>query len=267
MKILLLFVFVILFIAVDSYALEESIYDFLTEVDNDYLIVLGDSAPGSDSLVAIDINNGLAPVSLNASLENEVERINRLILVGNPCYNSLIDFDCDTWSYKNGEALIKIDGSNLIIAGTTANDVRKAGKVISKYKDYDVLKNADELIIKGSLDFPIIEVPKAKEEMVCGDDTCESGEICEIDCRKISCDEICEDEGYVSGSCVDLELENIECAIAKIGKYCSDGRVCCCEIEKDETSNEIIKTEDEEIKEEKIGFFRRLINWLSSLFE
>ncbi len=153
---------------------EDSIYDFLdyiVEGGEGYVLVLGDKAPSSDSLAATDIISGIWKYSdggtvLEAKLASEVTNEDKMILVGNPCDNPLIDLSCKNWPYKQGETLIKVDGDNLIIAGTTAEDTRSTAKIVANYRDYSFLKESDTVLVtKSGLEIPtIIAEPRQEDE-------------------------------------------------------------------------------------------------------
>lgn len=170
-----------------------NIYIFLEKIvrRGNYIIVLGDDAPSMDTLSASEIILGIQQYSnlrttLPVALASEITNKNNLILIGHPCDNPLIkEVSCSNWPYKKGEALIKISGSNLIIAGTNEEDTRNAARIVANYKDYTELKDKDEIIIKREIDTDeiVLEKQKPKEEMICGDSICDIGEICEKDCK------------------------------------------------------------------------------------
>jgi len=244
-----------------------SIYSYLENLDSNYLVLVEDTAPGSDSLAATDIVTGIQRITSNKiilkyKLVSENTQNSNLILIGNPCDNKLIQIDCDSWSYKKGEALIQVSGSNLIVSGTEPDDTRRAAKIIANYKDYSSLKDKDKIIIKGTtLELPQIQIQEQKpeEQMTCGDGVCESGEICAKDCKKLTCNEVCTEQGYIRGTCrfiTDSEKPVCMDVEKSLGlKYCEDNQFCCC------------MSEEVEIKkQEKQGFFRRVINWFKDLF-
>lgn len=168
-----------------------TIYFYLENLNSDYRVIVEDSASSSDSLAATDIVTGIQratsnKVNLNYKLASENRQLTNLILIGHPCDNKLIPIDCNSWSYKTGEALIQISGSNLIVAGTTPDDTRRAAKIIANYKDYSELKQKDKIIVKGTtLETSQLRLQEQKpqSQMVCGDGICESGEICDKDCK------------------------------------------------------------------------------------
>ena len=79
-----------------------------------------------------------------------------LILVGGPCANSLVEtlfgYTCDGWSFQEGEAVVKLadngDKVAMLVAGTTADDTRRAAKAIASYSDYDF--SGTEAMVSGT---------------------------------------------------------------------------------------------------------------------
>lgn len=151
----------------------DTIYEFLEQVTKEggYTIILGDEAPSSDSLAATDIASGIQRYSsgktvIEAKLASEVTNEDKMILVGNPCDNPLINLSCKNWPYKQGETLIKVDGDNLIIAGTTAEDTRSTAKIVANYRGYSFLKESNIVLVTSSgLEIPtIIAEPRQENE-------------------------------------------------------------------------------------------------------
>jgi len=72
-------------------------------------------------------------------------------------YNSLID-NYTLPNLSDGEGLLKIVDhlgfAHLIVSGYSADDVRKAAKVLANHKDYNL--NGDEIFITGDLANPVI---------------------------------------------------------------------------------------------------------------
>ncbi|MDP3916727.1 MAG: S-layer protein, partial [Nanoarchaeota archaeon] len=67
-----------------------------------------------------------------------------IIAVGGPCANTIASdlfVACDAWSYGPGEAVIQMvdNGDNvaLMVAGTDADDTRRAAKILANYEDAD----------------------------------------------------------------------------------------------------------------------------------
>ncbi len=181
-----LVVFVVLLLMSSANA-AESIYSRLKGVDEGYAIVLGKSAPASDTLAAITIATGMQNqngVRLTAVMENEAGG-EKYILLGHPCDNTLIPLSCRDWPYESSEALIMVAGENIIVAGSTAEDTREAAQIIADYKDYSILKQHDVVVIKeGRLTALTVDIAQREgdiEEPVCGDGICEEGD-CLEDC-------------------------------------------------------------------------------------
>lgn len=258
MKFKIILLFLLLTIPLASAA---TIYSYLENINSDYIVLVEDTAPGSDSLAATDIVTGIQRLTSNRiilqyKLVSESAKRTNLILIGHPCDNKLIPINCDSWSYKEGEALIRISGSNLIVSGTTPDDTRRAAKIIANYKDYPELKQKDKIIVKGtSLELPQIQLQEQKPqtEMVCGDGICEAGEICEQDCK--TCDEICIEQENLGGVCRSAcQLD--ETLLDK--KYCKNDNFCCC--------LQIEEKQQEEQPQEEESWFRRLFGWLIKIF-
>lgn len=167
--------YIIIFIFLLSIAhvlAEDNIYSFLDNVveDDDYVVVIGDSAPSIDVLAATDIAAGIQNYRkwkslLEVKLVSEVTNNNKMILVGRPCNNPLIDLSCNDWPYEGSALFLKIDGSNLIVSGTTDNDVRSASKIIAQYQVFPYLKDSDILLISDAgIETPEVVPPPRGEE-------------------------------------------------------------------------------------------------------
>ncbi|MEK6816412.1 MAG: hypothetical protein AABY09_02270, partial [Nanoarchaeota archaeon] len=73
-----------------------------------------------------------------------------------PCANSLAEtvfgVTCDGWSYKEGEALVKVAANGekvaMLVAGTTALDTRRAAKAVANYATYAL--SGTEVVVKGT---------------------------------------------------------------------------------------------------------------------
>ncbi|MFH1591949.1 MAG: hypothetical protein ABIB47_01130 [Candidatus Woesearchaeota archaeon] len=251
-------IIVLLLLFLTSISAEEDIHDFMEDVDSSYLIVLGEESPGSDSLAAIDINQGLEDLDLNAVLENEITTGNKLILLGNPCENSKITLGCHSWPFEEGQALIKVDGLNLIVTGTTSEDIRKAAKVLSEYKDYNLLKSYSEVLVTGTLQNPEIEILGAQQEefteikIICGD------AICAEDEKQPRCV-----NDYCEYSCIE------DCSVPCGNNICEeefkeDSENCPadCKIETEKSPEGY----NQAGPSKKEGFWSRLIEWFKNLF-
>lgn len=223
----------------------KTIHEYLMDVDKFYFVTLGKNSKGSDVFAASDIINGLrrnvpAKPMLTAAIETEISPKSVKILVGNPCdnnYTATIFFECGEWPYDAGEAVIIVKDFDLVIAGTTEDDTRRASLVVANFKDFPVLKQEYAVLVKGTTmdrESFIVEHLKRENEYVCGDNKCEPGErpLCYIDCQKISCFQLCVNKGFNDAICVDEPSNpNVEACLdaENYGKgYCATGKVCCC---------------------------------------
>ena len=144
------------------------------EIPNDQVmanvVVQGTSttvAGGSTTSVVSEI----APATKLAS-EVSAATDYQLIVVGGPCANDLagdlFDLTCDGWSFESGEAIVKLvaNGDNvaMLIAGTTADDTRRAAKAVANYADYAL--SGTELLVTGTSmeDIEVGAVPAMEEE-------------------------------------------------------------------------------------------------------
>lgn len=147
--------------------------------DNDMISLYGitirdPESNGASDEVVLSVPSGMvqAKVSINEQavttctkasgaitnkLDTEVTSADKfLILVGGPCVNSLVDdyfgITCEDWTLKPGEAMIKLaekDGRvAMLVAGTTADDTRRASSVLMSYMDYTLKGN--EVLVRGS---------------------------------------------------------------------------------------------------------------------
>ncbi len=97
-----------------------------------------------------------------------------LILVGGPCANTLVeelfDYTCDGWSFEEGEAVVKLVDNGekvaLLVAGTSADDTRRASKAIASYTDYEF--SGTEALVSGTslTDIDVSAVSSSEEEEV-----------------------------------------------------------------------------------------------------
>lgn len=258
-----------------AFAAIDSIYEYLQRIDNGYEIVLGEKAKGGDSLAAIDVAIGVKKYNRNAPdleaiIETNSSANESKILIGHPCDNSLIPISCENWPYREGEAIIRIIGNDLIIGGSTIDDTRRAAKIIGNYKNYPQLKETLSVVVTGN-GFKNLNVTKEKrnEDMECGDGICEPGESwCHADCAKLSCFEVCEEEGYDEAACRDAKSNpNVASCLAEEydkGKgFCATGKVCCCKkiptssLEDKSTSDEDSETDLLSLWQKILLFFKR----------
>lgn len=122
---------------------------------------------GDVSYVAVEVS----PVTKLASEVSSAEDYN-LILVGGPCANALVEelfeYTCDGWSFEDGEAVVKMvdngDKVAMLVAGTSADDTRRASKAISNYGDYEF--SGTEALVSGTslTDIDVSAVSSSEEE-------------------------------------------------------------------------------------------------------
>src|SRR3989344_985593 len=277
MKKIALIVIVIFSLLPAVNAAADSIYEFLQKVDENTKIVLGAKAKGGDSFAAIDVAIGLKKFNINRPdletvIETEVMPHESKILIGNSCDNELIPITCDGWSYSEGQAIIRVSGNDLIIAGTTLEDTRRAAKIIAYYKNYEVLKETKSIIVTGR-GFKEITATKEKleSEMVCGDSVCDPVERCYSDCSQETCFDICQQEGYDEAYCRDRKSNpNVASCLSeeqdKGSGYCATGKVCCCKkVVKDKPIEDKRVVEEEKVNavilwQKILLFFKRLFS-------
>lgn len=129
---------------------EESLYDFLEDLNGDYMMVVGDEASAYDTLAATNFALGMKRekgITLTARLASEILVKDKLILIGNPCENELVELTCKDWPYEEGETLVMVSGSNLILAGTTPADTRAASQLLVDYKSLSEFKGKSAVLI------------------------------------------------------------------------------------------------------------------------
>jgi hypothetical protein len=109
------------------------------------------SAAGGDSWSA----TAVTPMTKLASEVSDASSYN-LILLGGPCANDLVEelfgHTCDGWAYANGEAILELadngDKVALLVAGTSADDTRRAAKALAAYDEYDM--SGSSAMVTGS---------------------------------------------------------------------------------------------------------------------
>ena len=265
-NILFLFLFLIMVVPVSA---TSSIKDIMEGLDEYYYLVLAENSVGGDTSAAIDIMLGIQQINglfIETVIEGTISENLPIIYIG-PCgddyLSEVLEFSCEDWPYEEGQALIKVDGNNLIVTGTTPNDRRRAGMVLKNYLNYSEFEQYAFLLITGmTLNPSEFELEKAKtpDEFICGDGVCEPGEafLCFPDCNKKSCYEICQEQGYMNSFCREIP-SNPNVQICQEGeknegsKYCAEDKSCCCKIIKEtineqsslkETTSEIIIKEE-----------------------
>ncbi|MEA3379136.1 MAG: hypothetical protein U9Q69_05900 [Nanoarchaeota archaeon] len=275
-----------------------NIYGFVDNIvktnnANGYTILVGDDAPAADvrttSEMVTSFHNKMSG-ELKYDLASQISSSTNMILLGNPCDNPKLNHyvKCSTWPYEEGEALIKVIGSNLIIAGTTPEDTRMAAHAIIDYKRNSEL-NADEIVIKGTMNsYKFTETKIARDEpiemeekeFVCGDGICMPEEMitCKEDCLEyMTCAGLCMAEGFIGGDCRNVNRE-IVCGPREIKTSegnCGEEEVCCCipeMVDPEEFQEELEKMIGKDLKSppKKYNFLSRLMaaimNLLRGLF-
>jgi hypothetical protein len=227
---------------------EKSISETLEEVDQYYHLVLAEEAVGGDTAAATDIVLGLQKynnLEINTVIDGEISNSLPKIYIGPFCgsnyLESIFGYPCEEWPYGENQAIVKVEGNNLIITGTSPTDRRRAGVILREYPDYQSLKDYSFIIISGdSLTSAELTIDKAKEEneFVCGDGICEPGEsfICFPDCNKKSCNDLCNEDGYTDSYCREVPTNpNVRiCESEEVNKglkYCAGEKSCCCKSE------------------------------------
>lgn len=271
-KLVILLLLLLLFSPV-VFAKIDSIYEYLQRIDKNYKIVLGAKAKGGDSLAAIDIALGIKRYNTNEPdletvIETEVKKQESKILIGHPCDNGLISLSCEAWPYQKGEAVIRVMGNDLVIAGSTIEDTRRAARVVRYYKSYPVLKEAISIVVTET-SFQQINVSKEKtaDEIVCGDGICDPGERCYTDCAEMTCFDACEAEGFAEAACRDQKSNpNVpSCLPEEQNKglgYCVTGKVCCCK----KSVVEEGKLEPQEKPRQRLSLLQRILLFFKRLF-
>jgi len=112
----------------------------------------------SSTVTGGDVTYIPAEVTPVTKLASEVTTASdyNLILVGGPCANALVEdvfaVTCDGWSFEQGEAVVKLmangDKVAMLVAGTTADDTRRAAKAIANHGDYDF--SGAEVLVSGT---------------------------------------------------------------------------------------------------------------------
>lgn len=277
-KSFLLLIFLSLFLLYEVSA-TSTIYDYMKGLDSQYVLVVGDRGKSSDSIAATKLALALQNdqhISLSLMLESEVSPNINKILIGHPCTNGLIQLSCEEWPYAHGQALIKIIGNDLILAGTTDEDVIFAAEVLGNYVGYPLFRNSSAvLVLSTPLNTTTERVIRAKSafEFVCGDQVCEPGEKyeCNTDCEGTSCFDLCKDKGFINAVCKDTPSNpNVpmceEGWVTQGQGYCSTGKTCCCEKEQQQTQQTEQQSEQQEGQAKKRSFFQRIIDWFVELF-
>ena len=224
----------VLMVTPSVFADYDSIFDYIERVDAQYPIVVGKTAPASDSFAVADIVLGVSKevgVDVMLKIEGGVsENINK-ILIGHPCDNGLIKLSCEEWPYDPGQAVIRVMDNDLIISGSTPDDTARVGKMLRYYKDFPLLKEEKAVVV-----YTLSQTMEPlKTDFVCGDGVCEVGEKyeCFSDCQRITCFDVCKQSEFTHSACRDLptDLKATPCPAGEENKgigYCAREKVCCC---------------------------------------
>lgn len=172
----------------------------------DTLLFVGEKAPASDSLAAVDVATMLQyesssnAIDITTHIDSEFKEQDfqnyNIIAFGNPCDNKIIEkitpeYSCEKWHFNEGQAIMKLtnkfEKAAMIVSGTIELDTRRAAKVLQKYKDYSL--KGQEVCVSGSSlqDINVKEGACTKIfSPVCGNGKCEPSErnTCEKDCPK-----------------------------------------------------------------------------------
>jgi hypothetical protein len=123
---------------------ETTIYDFVNDVKLDassYTIVMGKQMDNNEIKAASELASFLGITK--SRFDDEVIDQNNLIIVGNPSTNSITQRLLGEWIYGGNKGLVKVVGSNLIIAGSSTEDTDIAINMIKNYE-----KNKDKLQVE-----------------------------------------------------------------------------------------------------------------------
>jgi len=133
---------------------------------NAYFVV-GGNAPAIDNLAITDISDSFTKagyIVINAAkLDSELNNPlhSNLIVIGKPTENDVTNllFGGVTSSLKQGEGMIKLFENygyvQMLVTGYSAEDTRKAAKVLQNYKDYSL--SGTEVIVTGSMSNPQVK--------------------------------------------------------------------------------------------------------------
>lgn len=240
-KIFLLFLILTLVPLVSA----DTITEVMEDADEYYYLVLGDNALGGDVSSATEVVLGLFKhnnLNIETVLEGEISENLPRILIGPPCGSAYMEqvlgYPCDSWPYEEGQSIIKVDGNNIIVTGTTPNDRRRSGLILREYIDHEELSNYSFVLVTGTSLEPSnlkLEQAKTKKEFVCGDNLCEPGEafLCFPDCNKKTCFDVCNEDGFEESFCREIPSNpNVNiCQEDESNKglqYCASEKSCCC---------------------------------------
>ncbi len=247
----------------------DSIHDYMKGIDENYVIVVGDQGKSWDSVAATQLVVGLLKanrVNVQIKVEKDVSPNINKILIGHPCNNKMIKMSCDEWPFSAGEAVAKIIGNDLVIAGEDKDSMVNAAKMLSGYKKNNMLKKFKYALIKGDAITGLHE----DFQIECGDGACEPGEkyLCNPDCQGVTCWDKCKELAFVNSTCKPdvVSATGRSCGMDEfeIGKnYCPSKNICCCIPERRQNSNQAEPTESSTptvIPKEKGNDFKELLS-------
>ncbi len=165
-------------------------------------LIVGNTGPATDVIATQEISETLQQKSstvILAGTEDEFDQNRSAILVGLPCQNKAVAIvlgvdSCD-FGLSDGQGYLKIIERNgaaqVIVSGKSAADIRKAARVLAKYKEYAL--RGSEMIVTGTLESPQISNPveqiKPVQKAECMDDTgcpndkwCNTGKCYDLGC-------------------------------------------------------------------------------------
>jgi len=251
---------------------------------NSFLIV-GRNGPAIDNLALTDIATALESEGIDVShrtkLDSEIYTPldNNLIVVGKSGYNTITHLllrSADN-SLNPGEGMIKLFEHNgyvqMLVTGYSAEDTRKAAKVLQNYDNYDL--TGKEVIVTGTMSNPkvrksaqpiVVELEEQEEEEETSQETEPTPEV-------ETPEEIC-GECKVNGNCLPYGTR-----LVRDGKtvYCSiDGTLqeqqglnADCQNNYECSSNQCSNAKCIDLSgqiEETKGILEKIFNWLSRIF-
>lgn len=237
-------------------------------------LVVGNDAPATDTLAAIEVSGAIQQQSssqIRASTEDEYDKTKSAIAIGQPCKNKAVadimgTSSCDI-GLEDGQGYIKLiekDGlAKLVVTGKTAVDTRKAARVLAKYGTYQFTGN--DIIVTGTLDAP--QVASSQNILV----------ISKNPMPECSVDSDCKPSEYCSsGKCTDLgcpegtEAQNHDCTTkAKPASPASEEKATAkAESQPQEkaaaTASNV--TSESHKPSESRSFFSRILSFFKNLF-
>src|SRR3989338_3346678 len=161
------------------------------------VLVIGDTAPASDTLAGADITQSLLYFNIRQGVRSllaseylrDSGQYSYTISIGNPCNNrwtqKLSGQTSCTFGLMPGQALLRMvppsDSSpwwHLLVVGYAPEDTRRAATVLSQYADRRASFKGTEMCVTGTASSPIITPGPCLSSTgsVCGNGKCETGE-------------------------------------------------------------------------------------------